>query len=327
MPDYTKDTGNRGEMMIRDTGTVVEFWITANEPNTWVNEMPWAYVVNGVSSAWREFRYARGAGWEKVGSWNVTTDQTVTFKLGNTGTNALGGPTNFSVAIERSTTPSAPKTPTISSIKNTSVIASFVDGNNGGAAINQRQIGYGLSSSSVQEIVNSDGSTSIGGLDQGKTYYFWARTRNVHGYSPWSGRASAVTLAPPSAPTTPLLSSVTATSVDVAFTPNSSGGATIIGYQIGYGTNASAPTTTVSARSPQVVSGLTPGTVYYFWARAQSSVGWGPWSARASTRTVAGVSIYNGSQWKLAVPYVKVDGVWRMAEAWTRNTGVWKRTI
>lgn len=327
MPDYDKDTGNRGTMRIRDTGSVVEFWINANEPNTWANEMPWAYVVNGVTSSWREFRYARGAGWEKLGSWNVTTDQRVIFKLGDTGTNALGGPTTHSVDIERATNPSPPTTPQLSNIKTNAVTATFRDGNTGGSKITQRQIGYGLSSSSVEDTISSDGSTTITGLTPGKTYYFWARTRNDKGWSGWSGRASAKTLQPPLAPSTPLLSSVTATSVDVAFQPNDNGGSTITGYEIGYGTNASSPTSIVSARSPQVVSGLIPGTTYYFWVRAKSAIGTGVWSGRASARTVSGAYIYTGGAWELAVPYVNVGGVWKMAEVWVRTTGVWKRTI
>lgn len=312
--------------MIRDTGTVVEFWINANEPSTWAHDMPWAYVVNGTTSSWREFRYEQGAGWEKLGSWTVTTDQTVTFKLGATGTNALGGPTTFSKFIERASIPAKPSTPSISSITATSVHVSFTDGSNGGDSIDSRQIGYGTNSSSPSTIISSDRSTTISGLDPGVTYYFWARTHNSKGWSAWSGRASARTLNVPDAPTTPLLSSVTATSVDVSFTPNGDGGAKITAYQIGYGITSS-PSEIVSATSPMLITGLTPGTNYYFRARARNSAGWGPWSGARQVRTVAGAYIKVGTVWKLAVPYVRVAGEWKLAEPWTRSVGVWKRTV
>lgn len=326
MVDYYKSTGSSGSMRIRDTGTWVEFWINANEPSTWANEMPWAYTVNGTTSGWREHRYAQGSGWNKLGAWNVTYDQTVTFKLGDTGTNALGGPTTFSQFIERASAPAAPSKPVISGITASSVFVTFNDGANNGSAIDSRQIGYGTNSSTPQYTTSSDRSTTIGALASGTTWYFWARTHNAKGWSPWSARANATTLRVPEAPSTPLLSSVTATSVDISFTANGNGGSPITGYQIGYGTSSSAPTSTVSASSPKVIDGLTPGTVYYFWARAQNSMGWSAWSAPSSTRTVSGAYINVGGTWKLAVPYVKVGGVWKLAETWTRNLGEWKRT-
>jgi heptaprenylglyceryl phosphate synthase len=123
-----------------------------------------------------------------------------------------------------------------------------------------------------------------------------------------------------------LLSSVTATSVDVSWSDNSDGGSPITAHQIGWGTSSSAPTSTVSASSPQVVTGLTPGTTYYIFVRAQNSVGWSAWSKPTSMRTVAGAYILVGAVYKLAVPYVRVSGVWKQAEAWTRSAGVWKRT-
>lgn len=328
MTDWTKTTGVNGTMMIRDTGSDVEFWFKAGYSSDWANDLQFSYTANG-STTNKSINYPTGADWYKVGERTVTTDQTVTFKLvSDTSISGIGGPTTFSHAIERATVPSAPSRPVISSIKSTSFIATFSDGSNGGDSINSRQLAYSdTSDRSDGNTISSDGSTTISGLTPGTKYWIWARTHNSEGYSAWSSAATATTLKVPDAPSTPLLSSVTATSVDVAFMVNGTGGSPIIGYQIGYGTSSTTPTTTVSAASPQVVSGLTPGTVYYFRARAQSSVGWSPWSGAASARTVAGAYIQVGSTIKLAVPYVRDGGVWKVAEPWVRNLGVWKRTV
>ncbi|QZE10598.1 hydrolase [Streptomyces phage Bilo] len=327
MTDYTKTTGTTGKMMIRDTGTDVEFWFKAGYSSDWWNGMPFNWTANGTTTS-KTINYPTGADWYKVGEVRITDSQTVTFRLTDgSSSSGIGGPTSFPQFIARDTIPAKPSTPVISNITATSVYVTFSDGDNGGDAIDARQIGYGTSSTSVQDTVSSDRSTTITGLSQGTTYYFWARTHNSEGWSAWSGRASAKTLKTPGAPSAPLLSSVRATSVDVAFSaPSDTGGSTITGYQIGYGTSSSAPASTVSATSPQVVTGLNPGTVYYFWVRARNSVGWGAWSAYRSIRTVAGAYIRVGAEMKLAVPYVKVGGVWKIAEPWIRNVGVWKRS-
>lgn len=328
MTDYTKTTGTTGKMMIRDTGLDVEFWFKAGYSSDWWNGMPFNWTANGSTTS-KTINYPTGADWYKVGEVRVTESQTVTFRLTDgSGSSGIGGPTSFPQAIKRDTIPAKPSTPVISSITATSVYATFSDGSNGGDAIDARQIGYDTDSTGGSKaLVSSDRSTTITGLSQGTTYYFWARTHNSEGWSAWSGRASAKTLKGPSAPSAPLLSSVRATSVDVAFSaPSDTGGSTITGYQIGYGTTSSAPVSTVTATSPQVVTGLNPGTVYYFWVRARNSVGWGAWSAFRSIRTVAGAYIRVGAEMKLAVPYVKVGGVWKIAEPWIRNVGVWKRT-
>jgi len=323
--DWTKTTGTNGTMMIRDTGDVVEFWFKAGHSSDWVNGLQFSYTVNGDTDN-KTINYPTGADWYKVGSKTATYSQTVTFRLlSDTSISGIGGPTTFSHSVNRDSVPGAPSTPKISGIKATSVVVSFTDGSNGGDAIDARQITYGTSSSGGTSNVSSDGSTTISGLSPNTTYYFWARCHNSEGWGPWSARASAKTLAVPSAPSAPLLSSITATSVDVSWTENSNGGSSVTARQIGWGTSSSAPTSTVSASSPQVVNGLTPGTTYYIFVRVQNSVGWSAWSKPTSMRTVAGAYILVGSTWKLAVPYVKVGGVWKIAEAWGRSAGVWKK--
>ena len=327
MTDYTKTTGVNGKMMIRDTGSDVEFWFKAGYSNDWWNGMPFNWTANG-STTYKTINYPTGADWYKVGEVRITDSQTVTFRLlEKSSATGIGGPTTFSQAIKRDTIPAKPTTPVISNITSTSVYATFSDGSNGGDAIDARQIGYGTSSTSVQHTVASDRSTTISGLTPGTTYYFWARTHNSEGWSAWSGRATAKTLEVPDPPTAPLLAAVRMTSVDVAFTANGNGGSPITGYEVGYSTSASgSPTTAISATSPKTVTGLTPGTLYYFRTRAKSSVGWSAWSAATSIRTLAGAYVKVGAEWKLAVPYVKVDGVWKLAEPWTKSVGVWKRT-
>lgn len=328
MTDWTKTTGTNGTMMIRDTGTDVEFWFRAGYSSDWYNGLQFSYTANG-STTTKSINYPTGASWYKVGERTVTTDQTVTFKLiTDTNIGGIGGPTSFSHAIDRATVPDPPSKPVLSSIKSTSIMVTFTDGGNGGAAINSRQIAYDTDpSGSSNPYIASDGSTNVTGLDPGTKYYFWARTHNSEGYSKWSTSASATTLRVPDAPTTPLLSSVTMTTVDVAFSANGNGGATITGYQIGVGITAIGPSTTYAASSPQVITGLTPGTTYYFFARAQNSVGWSPWSGAASVRTIAGAYVQIGTAVKMAVPWIRVGGVWKRAEPWVRSVGVWKRTL
>lgn len=323
--DYTNGAG--GTLRITDTGSTVEFWFKAEWTSDVWNNLGFSYTVNGSTHS-TSIDYHTGADWQEVASANVTNSQTVTLKLTTaTGVSGIGGPSTFSHSISRDTVPDAPSTPSISGIKDTSAAVSFRDGDNGGDAIDSRQITYGTSSSGGTTTISSDGSTTITGLNPATTYYVWARTHNSVGWSTWSGRASFKTLSVPSAPSAPLLSSVTATTVDVSWTDGSNGGSAITAHQIGYGITAIGPDTTVSASSPQVVTGLTPGTVYYFFIRAQNSTGWSAWSKATSVRTVAGIRVNVGGVWKLAVPYVNVGGVWKKAEAWTRSAGVWSRTI
>jgi hypothetical protein len=326
MVDWTKATGNSGTMMIRDTGSVVEFWLRAGS-STFNHDLPWKYTVNGSTSSWREFDFVSGGDWQKLGGWTINYSQTVTFYLGDTGTSGLGGPTTFSHAIDRASPPSPPSKPVLSSITSTSMFVTFTDGANNGAGIDSRQITYGVSPNGGITNIASDGSTSIGGLTPGTVYYFWARTHNSEGWSGWSVRANATTLRVPDAPSAPVMSEITQVSAVATWTPNGTGGSAITGYDIGWGTSSTAPTTIQAATSPRTITGLDPGTNYYFWARAKNAIGTGPWSAPTMAHTIAGAWVKVGAVWKEAVPYVKVGGVWKVARPWVRVAGTWRETL
>jgi hypothetical protein len=129
----------------------------------------------------------------------------------------------------------------------------------------------------------------------------------------------------PAAPGAPTLSVIRHTTVNVAFTDGYSA-LPIDARQIGWGTDSGSPQYTMSSDGSDTVTGLTPGRTYYFWARTHNSSGWGPWSASSTTRSIGGVLVRVGTENKIAIPYVRVSGVWQPAQPWVRYTGVWKET-
>lgn len=329
MTDYTRGTGNSATMMIRDTGSWVEFWINSNNSVTFNNQLPWAYVINGNTSAWQSFRYSAGAGWQRLGSWNITYDQNVTFKLGDTGTSGFGGPTDFTVFIPRATVPGKPGPFVITNVTDTTISGDASGGSDGGSPILEWRIGYGTSPSQVQYYKTTDGAgrATVTGLARGTTYYFWFQGRNAKGWGPFSDRTSAKTWDFPAAPSVPVISEITQLTAKATFSANANGGTAITGYQLGYGTNSTTPETTIDQTTPVFnLTGLIPGKQYYFWGKTKNAVGYSSWSAAGIASTIAGAFVKVGTIWKKAVPYVNVNGVWKVARPWARSAGTWKET-
>jgi hypothetical protein len=96
--DYLAATGSGGQMMIRDTGGAVEFWVKSGSSSTVIYAPGADWSATAASG---KFTYPTGAPWVRVGSINVSTSQTISFSIGNTGTSGLGGPTNMSAFINR----------------------------------------------------------------------------------------------------------------------------------------------------------------------------------------------------------------------------------
>lgn len=93
----------------------------------------------------------------------------------------------------------------------------------------------------------------------------------------------------PPAPTTPVLSEVTYTSVKAVFNSQGEGfPPPVREWQLGYGTDLNNVQSYLSSTGTSTVTGLTPGTTYYFWARGRNDTGWGPWSPRSAGVTTQG---------------------------------------
>lgn len=129
----------------------------------------------------------------------------------------------------------------------------------------------------------------------------------------------------PEPPGRPWCYNITVNSISIDWEDGYNGGATIIGYQVGYGQNSASPTTIIAANHPTILSNLPTGTITYFWVRAQNYQGWSDWSAINSARTYLGAYVKSGGVWKLAIPYTKASGVWRQVEPYSLLGGTWKR--
>lgn len=204
MVDYTKGTGSGGIMTIRDLGSDVEFLIRAGFESTFSDHIRWKRYVNGAwSGLLGPVSYDTGRPTIRLDRFQVNGNQNICFRLEDTNTQGLGGPTEFWQYIQRATVPQAPsQLARVGADSHTSVELIFSDRGTGGSAILERQIGYGTSPTKVMftaKAVPGKEPTwafnTIKGLSMGTTWYFWARSRNAAGWSAWSPRLSVRTLA------------------------------------------------------------------------------------------------------------------------------------
>lgn len=193
--------------------------------------------------------------------------------------------------------PSAPTRPTASNFSPTSMTVNFRHQGSIGATNFQLQRSRNPNfSGAVTTNTGTSGTVNVTGLTPGSTYYYRARAQNSAGWSPWSGVLTTYTS--PQA-TTPVLDSITATGMRVVFSRvgNYEGSTT---WEFQRATNSSFTQNLVTSKSPgtYTISGLTPGTTYYFRARGRNNSGIGPWSGTSSATTLGvsapGLSVVSG---------------------------------
>jgi hypothetical protein len=93
---------------------------------------------------------------------------------------------------------------------------------------------------------------------------------------------------------TPTVSGISSTGMSVAWGAASRGHADIVEYQLQRATNvgfSGAVTASTGTARSAAVTGLTPGTDYWFRARARNGDGWGEWSDARATRTLSGAYV------------------------------------
>lgn len=243
-----------------------------------------------------------------VGTLTFTDSTTITLPF--TGTAKLGDLTIQAKTSAYTTTPSAASNTLTISVPNavppapgipSGTVASSAQINltwsaptgNTGSAVTDYLVYYSSNSGSTWETFTASVSTStsrnVTGLTAATSYIFKVAAKNSVGYGPFSSNSSSyTTLSGPQVPETPTAvsaGSATTTSLSVSWTaPSSDGGATITSYwlQKSSDNGVTWETVTITASSPQTVSGLTTSTSYIFRVAAKNSVGYGPFSDSSS---------------------------------------------
>lgn len=134
---------------------------------------------------------------------------------------------------------------------------------------------------------------------------------------------------PPPAPTAMTPDQLTRNSMRFQFNSNGDGGSPITGWQFRYSTTAdfsSGVSAWMSSWGTSIVTGLKPGTRYWFEARGLNAAGAGPTSNRVNNRTLSGAWISTGTAWVPATVVISDGTTWRPANVDISNGTFWVPT-
>jgi hypothetical protein len=143
----------------------------------------------------------------------------------------------------------------------------------------------------------------------------------------WRSLPHIQTATVPQAPTPLGVDQNEMTSLRYRFSGNGDGGAPILEWQALWQEGGGPQNAVGWQNGTFILTGLKPATNYNFWSRGRNSVGWGPWSAISSGRTISGARVKQNGVWKEAVPYVKQNGAWKLAQPYSKVNGIWRKSI
>lgn len=220
----SKATGTHGQLIIDDIGGRVYFRLSlSGSPSTFANGKSWSGTVNGVTVG-GTFSISNGQT-VNLGNWAVSSSQTVTLNMGATGTSGMGGPTSFSVAIDRSTVPGVPGTPTVSNITTDQATLTWGASSGGGLGVDRYGIYIATDSGFANQIfgVWSDAEETYrlpaGTLTAGGQFFARIRAENANGTGGYSGIRSFWTL--PAAPSSLAVERISDSQQKLTWTRNS----------------------------------------------------------------------------------------------------------
>jgi hypothetical protein len=215
-------------------------------------------------------------------------------------------------------------------------ISGWAASGNGGT-LNNLQVQYNTSASATGATTVTRGayaaSQALTGLTPATLYYARVRFSNsTYGYGAWGGWAAFTTLSTiPGAPAnTWYFASVNQTDVTIGgITVPYNGGAAIDQILVRYSTDPTFTTYTDATFAGSVtsalISGLNPGTTYYFRIFAHNVNGYSSPTTDQSTTTLPGVLVNVAGVWKVAIPYININGIWKPATRFVNVGGVWKQ--
>lgn len=233
----------------------------------------------------------------------VPSGFTVTFKV--QAMNSVGPGANAQVAIAVKVKPDGVSGDVQRSLvpgKRDSVLLTWAAPNNGGSQIFQYTLmsstdsNFSTSTSTYSIPTTGDGAFSLSGLTLGTQYFYKIRSTNSEGDSTFGATQNFTLFLPPAAvpgvtvSTADVFTSAVVTYSKVEAVP-ANGGKNVTGYVIYYAATENPifdwaqratlrnVTNDAAAQATKTITGLTPGSTYYFMVTAQNSEGEGEWQS------------------------------------------------
>jgi len=219
--------------------------------------------------------------------------------------------------------PSAPGTPSASSISTSGCVSSWTaptdwGGNNTGNYNVQIDDNSGFTSPTTSAVTSA--TKTFSGLLPNTTYYIRAQGTNSAGAGVWSATRSFTTsIGLPSAPGTPSATSITTAGFSSAWTaPSDWGGDNTGNYDVQIADNPSFTGATNHAvtSAARVFSGLSPNTTHYVRARGTNGAGGGTWSATRTVTTAIGTPSSPGTPVVSSILGVSATATWTDPSNW-----------